>query len=157
MLNFTLLGIRNLQHAQIFTSTTLRSTTSTKSDDRPPPYDDELPPPYHEAIKMTPQEKGEKEGNGVDICQPSTSDAQQDIMTPSTSSMPDSVQIVISREHSPIPSETNYELSEDEGISRNISSAGTGDGDVVVPGDGDETDSRNRTQKLKYVSVGVVV
>ena len=155
MLNFTLLGIRNLQHAQIFTSTTLRSTTSTKSDDRPPPYDDELPPPYHEAIKMTPQEKGEKEDNAADICQPSTSDNQQDIMTPSTSSMPDSVQIVISREHSPIPSETNYEVCEEEGISRNISSAG--DVDDAVQGDGDETDSRNKTQKLKYVSVGVVV
>ena len=155
MLNFTSLGIRNLQHAQIFTSTTLRSTTSTKSDDRPPPYDDELPPPYHEAIKMTPQEKGEKDSKGVDICQPSTSDAQQDAMTPSTSSMPDSVQIVISREPSPIPSETNYEVCEDEGISRNISSAG--DVDDAVQGDGDETDSRNKTQKLKYVSVGVVV
>ena len=39
-------GLRNFQAANLRLTATLRSTTSTKSDDNPPPYKDGLPPLY---------------------------------------------------------------------------------------------------------------
>ena len=45
-------GLRNFQAANLRLTATLRSTTSTKSDDNPPPYEDDLPPSYEAALKM---------------------------------------------------------------------------------------------------------
>ena len=173
-----MLGIRNLDPAQLFTAT-LRSTTSTISD-HPPPYDDELPPPYSEAIKMSLHTREEectlKKTNMVKLgthlkidSQPlssaTSSNAQPDVIRPSTSSNEEqqpggSVQIVITspRDISPEPeSDVEEEESDDEGVARNDSSSV----DIVaVPNsasDGDETDGRTKKEHLKYVSMTVVI
>ena len=151
--------------SQLFTAT-LRSTTSAKSDDHPPPYDDELPPPYNEAIKMaihTREEECKAETTMVKMCLPSTSNAQPDVIRPSTSNSEDehqpqsSVQIVIQSPGETSPSlDSNAEESDNESINRNNS---TSVDNVVVPNgsDGDETDGRNKKEHLKYVSMTVVI
>ena len=159
------LGIRNLDPAQLFTAT-LRSTTSAKSDDHPPPYDDELPPPYNEAIKMaihTREEECKAETTIVKLCLPSTSNAQPDVIRPSTShdeqehQPQSSVEIVIPSPGETTPSiSSNEEESDHEAINRNNS---TSVHNVSVPNgsDGDETDGRNKKEHLKCVSMTVVL
>ena len=160
------IGIRNLGPAQFF-SATLRSTTSTKSDDRPPPYDDELPPPYNEAIKMTlhtREEECKAETTFVKMCIPSTSNSQPDVVQPSTSTEEEqqqpesSVQIVIvsPEDSSSHNSESNEEEHHYENNSRNTSP--TFDGVIVQNrSDGDETDGRRKKEHLKHVSMTVVI
>jgi len=153
-----------LDPAQLFTAT-LRSTTSAKSDDHPPPYDDELPPPYNEAIKMaihTREEECKAETTTVKMCLPSTSNSQPDIICPSTSNNEEdqphsSVHIVIQSPEETSPSlDSNEEESDNESIIRNNS---TSVDNVVVPNssNGDETDGRNKKEHLKYVSMTVVI
>ena len=155
--------------SQLFTAT-LRSTTSAKSDDHPPPYDDELPPPYNEAIKMTIHTREEMctmkrkaDTTMVKMCIPSTSNAQSDVIRPSTSNNEEerqphsSVQIVIQSPGETSPSlYSNEDESDNEGINRNNSNSVD---NVVVPNssDGDETDGRNKKEHLKYVSMTVVI
>ena len=153
--------------AQLF-SATLRSTTSTKSDDRPPPYDDELPPPYNEAIKMTLHTREEEctlkknETTFVKMCIPSTSNSQPDVVQPSTScdeeQTQSAVQIVIASPEdssSAHTSESNEE-GDQEDISRNNSPTFNS---VIVQNssDVDEIDGRRKKEHLKHVSMTVVL
>ena len=158
--------------AHLFTAT-LRSTTSTKSDDQPPPYEDELPPPYNEAIKMTIHTREEMctlrreekaETTIIKMCMPSSSSAQSDDMVPSTSSIGEqnpgaSVQIVISSPRE--PSEHSNSSDDDESDNDDIGGNQSPSVDLVaVPNtnsDGDETDGRIKTEHLKNVSMTVVL
>ena len=162
-----MIGIRNLGPAQLF-SATLRSTTSTKSDDRPPPYDDELPPPYNEAIKMTlhtREEECKAETTFVKMCVPSTSYSQPDVVQPSTSSDEDlqhtqsSVQIVIAspEDSSSAHNSESNEENDQEDISRNNSPTFSNGVIVQTSSDGDETDGRRKREHLKHVSMTVVI
>ena len=163
-------GIRNLDPAHLFTAT-LRSTTSTKSDDQPPPYEDELPPPYNEAIKMTIHTREEmctlrreEKAETTIIKMPSSSNAQSDDMAPSTSSIGEqhpgaSVQIVISSPGE--PSEHSDSSDDDDSDNDYIGGSQSPSVDLVaVPNtnsDGDETDGRIKTEHLKNVSMTVVL
>ena len=156
--------------AHLFTAT-LRSTTSTKSDDQPPPYEDELPPPYNEAIKMTIHTREEmctlrreEKAETTIIKMPSSSNAQSDDMAPSTSSNGEqhpgaSVQIVISSPGE--PSEHSDSSDDDDSDNDYIGGSQSPSVDLVaVPNtnsDGDETDGRIKTEHLKNVSMTVVL
>ena len=156
--------------AHLFTAT-LRSTTSTKSDDQPPPYEDELPPPYNEAIKMTIHTREEmctlrreETAETTIIKMPSSSNAQSDDMAPSTSSIGEqhpgaSVQIVISSPGE--PSEHSDSSDDDDSYNDYIGGSQSPSVDLVaVPNtnsDGDETDGRIKTEHLKNVSKTVVL
>ena len=156
--------------AHLFTAT-LRSTTSTKSDDQPPPYEDELPPPYNEAIKMTIHTREEmctlrreEKAETTIIKMPSSSNAQSDDMAPSTSSIGEqhpgaSVQIVISSPGE--PSVHSNSSDDDDSDNDYIGGSQSPSVDLVaVPNtnsDGDETDGRIKTEHLKNVSMTVVL
>ena len=164
---FFSIGIRNLGQSHLF-SATLRSTTSTKSDDRPPPYDDELPPPYNEAIKMTlhtREEECKAETTFIKMSIPSTSNSQPDVVQPSTSTDDEqqqpqsSVQIVIAspEDTSSAHNSESTEEGDQEDISRNNSPTFSNGVTIQSSSDGDETDGRRKKEHLKHVSMTVII